>query len=271
MSPEQALGLDDIDERTDIWSLCVVLYEVVTGKVPFLKPNYNALMHAIINEDPLPTMDSGAGDKSLWQIIERGLKKQREQRYPNVTELGEALALWLYEHGIKEDLSGNSIRAVWLDTAMTGSAHLRSARPAQTEGNDARRNTVSKSPTMRAPETTSAETVLTVAPNRGQRGNRALTAVLPAVALLAGAAGAWLWISAQKPATPAVASAPQTVTLPPQPVQGAAAKPEPTVPPAPVEAAEPATPAPSAKPSPSGAGKVKTRAPLRKKGHDFGF
>ena len=52
MSPEQALGLDDIDERTDIWSLCVVLYEVITGTVPFQKPNYNALMHAIINEDP---------------------------------------------------------------------------------------------------------------------------------------------------------------------------------------------------------------------------
>src|ERR1041384_4375388 len=55
MSPEQALGLDDIDERTDIWSLCVVLYEVITGAIPFLKPNYNALMHAIINEDPTPT------------------------------------------------------------------------------------------------------------------------------------------------------------------------------------------------------------------------
>ncbi len=130
MSPEQALGLDDIDERTDIWSLCVVLYEVITGTVPFQKPNYNALMHAIINEDPTPSVDCGAGDRSLWQVIERGLKKQREDRFQTVTDLGEALALWLYEHGIKEDLSGNSIRAVWLDAALSGGVRdVRSARP----------------------------------------------------------------------------------------------------------------------------------------------
>jgi hypothetical protein len=53
-------------------------------------------------------------------VVERGLAKKREQRWTNMTELGEALALWLYEHGIKEDLSGNSIRAVWLDGALSG-------------------------------------------------------------------------------------------------------------------------------------------------------
>jgi serine/threonine-protein kinase len=270
MSPEQALGLDDIDERTDIWSLCVVLYEVVTGKVPFQKPNYNALMHAIINEDPLPTMEAGAGDKALWQIIERGLKKQREDRHQSVTELGEALALWLYEHGIKEDLSGNSIRAVWLDAAMTGntSAHVRSARP-PTDGSGAGRGTASKSPTMRAPDATQAETVQTVAPRAALQRKRWSSLALPALALLLGAGGAWLWLAGQKP-VPAqvVAPATQTVTLPPQPVQAA-----PTPPPIeakPVEAA-PAAPASAAKPASSLGTKAKPRVTARKKGHDFGF
>jgi len=120
MSPEQALGSDDVDERTDIWSLSVVLYELVTGTIPFRKPNYNALMRVIINDPPKPMTEYGAGDAGLWQVVERGLAKSRDDRWPNMTEFGEALALWLYEHGIKEDLSGNSIRAVWLDAGLTG-------------------------------------------------------------------------------------------------------------------------------------------------------
>jgi serine/threonine protein kinase len=120
MSPEQALGSEDVDERTDIWSLSVVLYEIVTGTIPFRKPNYNALMRVIINDLPKPMMEHDVGDEGLWQVVERGLAKKPEERWPNMTEFGEALALWLYEHGIKEDLSGNSIRAVWLDTALSG-------------------------------------------------------------------------------------------------------------------------------------------------------
>jgi hypothetical protein len=54
-------------------------------------------------------------------VIQRGLSKKRERRWPSVSAVGEALALWLYEHGIKEDISGNSIRAVWLDADLSGS------------------------------------------------------------------------------------------------------------------------------------------------------
>ena len=120
MSPEQALGIEDVDERTDVWSLTVVLYELVTGTVPFTRANYNALMQAIIHDPPTPMLEHAAVDSSLWIIVERGLQKDRDQRWSNMTELGEALALWLYDHGIKEDLSGNSIRAVWLDGALSG-------------------------------------------------------------------------------------------------------------------------------------------------------
>jgi len=126
MSPEQALGSDDVDGRTDVWSLAIVLYELVTGVVPFSKSNYNALMQAIIHDEPTPMPEDTAGDASLWQIIERGLAKRPSQRWSDMTEFGEALALWLYERGIKEDLSGNSIRAVWLDR-VTGLAQLDTA------------------------------------------------------------------------------------------------------------------------------------------------
>jgi serine/threonine-protein kinase len=115
MSPEQALGSDDVDERTDVWSLSVVLYEMVTGTVPHQKSNYNALMQAIIHEEPQPMTEFPGGDASLWELVARGLAKDRDARWQTMAELGEALAFWLYEHGIKEDICGNSIRAVWLD------------------------------------------------------------------------------------------------------------------------------------------------------------
>jgi hypothetical protein len=55
-----------------------------------------------------------------------------------MTDLGEALALWLYEHGVKEDISGNSVRALWLDGPLPG------ARPeVHTSGSDRAPNTPS--------------------------------------------------------------------------------------------------------------------------------
>jgi eukaryotic-like serine/threonine-protein kinase len=267
MSPEQALGLEDIDERTDIWSLCVVLYEVITGAVPFQKPNYNALMHAIINEDPVPSVQCGAGDKSLWEIIQRGLRKQREERYQSATELGEALALWLYEHGIKEDLSGNSIRAVWLDAGLTGNhARIRSARPAEA---DVAAQSPSRMATLPAPIASSVETVAR-RPARATRYRAALVAV-PLLALVTGAFGAWLVMGRQaQQAEPGARQASLAAPVA-QPVKS-----EPTVEPtpaAPSAAPEPVAALPVTSKASASPARPKARAPqvARKKDHDFGF
>ncbi len=114
MSPEQARGREDVDASTDIWSICVVLYEAVTGSAPFAASNYNALLRAIVEDEPISIVQRAAGDEQLWAIIQRGLAKDRRDRFPNMNELGRALATWLVSHGVREDAAGASVDSKWL-------------------------------------------------------------------------------------------------------------------------------------------------------------
>jgi eukaryotic-like serine/threonine-protein kinase len=71
MSAEQARGLDDIDIRSDIWGVGVVLYETITGAQPFEGTNYNALLYAIMNDPPTAIASLGVGiPEALDAIIE---------------------------------------------------------------------------------------------------------------------------------------------------------------------------------------------------------
>ncbi len=119
MSPEQARGAEDVDHRADIWAYCIVLYEAVTGRVPFQDANYNALLRHIIESDIPSILDHAAGDAALWEILKKGLEKDRDVRYQSIRHLAEDLAAWLVSHGVSEDVSGHSLRAGWLDPAAS--------------------------------------------------------------------------------------------------------------------------------------------------------
>jgi TolB-like protein/Tfp pilus assembly protein PilF/pimeloyl-ACP methyl ester carboxylesterase/predicted Ser/Thr protein kinase len=88
MSPEQARGETDIDHRTDIWSLGVVLYEMLVGRLPFDAPSDAALLHKIIYEPEEPIRSYRQDlPASLEQGIAKMLQKDPQNRYEDMEAL----------------------------------------------------------------------------------------------------------------------------------------------------------------------------------------
>ncbi len=87
MSPEQVVG-KEIDQRTDIFSVGVMLYEMVTGNKPFTGDNVISITHAIVNSTPTPPSNI---NMPLWMCIQRALEKSPGMRYHNANEMRTAI------------------------------------------------------------------------------------------------------------------------------------------------------------------------------------
>ncbi|MEX1138442.1 MAG: protein kinase [Bacteroidota bacterium] len=87
MAPEQIQG-SEADVRSDIFSFGVVLYEMLTGRLPFRGEHEAAMMYSIINEPPVP-LETYRSDSSaeLALILGKALEKHPEDRYQNVSDL----------------------------------------------------------------------------------------------------------------------------------------------------------------------------------------
>jgi hypothetical protein len=84
MSPEQARGERNLDGRVDVYACGVMMYEALVGKRPFLAPNYNALLLAIINTTPKPIREiRPATPPALEAIVMHSMAKARDDRYPS--------------------------------------------------------------------------------------------------------------------------------------------------------------------------------------------
>jgi serine/threonine protein kinase/Tfp pilus assembly protein PilF len=95
MSPEQARG-ERVDARTDLFSLGVVLYELLAGQRPFAGVNMIDILGAILNQEPAPLSDAPA---ELQRIVTKALQKDRAARYQTAQELAHDL------QGLKDELA----------------------------------------------------------------------------------------------------------------------------------------------------------------------
>ncbi len=92
MSPEQARGELDIDARTDIWALGVIMYEALSGQLPFDANNYNALMLCIITKPHRPLTEIAPGvPPELSAVVDQLLQKERNRRIQTASELADRL------------------------------------------------------------------------------------------------------------------------------------------------------------------------------------
>ena len=123
MSPEQAMGKQDVDQRTDVFALAAILYECLTGKIAFEAINVAQILMKIINENPVRRRRSAAraSRSAVDDVIDKGLRKDKTKRYPDALSLaGGFCAAFGLEAGPKK----------WADTSTQEIAQaLAAARP----------------------------------------------------------------------------------------------------------------------------------------------
>jgi len=93
MSPEQAAGrVDLIDHRSDQWALACLTWHMLSGRLPFWKPDVSGILNQVIQDDPTPLAPEFAGliPREVDKVLRRVFSKKREDRFPTINAFARA-------------------------------------------------------------------------------------------------------------------------------------------------------------------------------------
>jgi len=126
MSPEQMKAASEVDARTDIWSLGVILFELITSRGPFEAEGVTGLVVKVTTEPPAPLsryLPTVAPD--LERLVERCLEKDRDRRFQTIGELALALRQFAPQHsGLSVDRVVGTLHRAGTVTDPGGSSEL---------------------------------------------------------------------------------------------------------------------------------------------------
>jgi len=101
MSPEQARSARDVDQRADLWSAGILLYEMLTGREAFPAATEFARLAAVLSVEPEPVEQVDAALAPLAAFMAKALKKDRNERFASAQEMARALAVALPNLGLR--------------------------------------------------------------------------------------------------------------------------------------------------------------------------